>query len=73
MKKLLVKRGGDVVSITAPDDKEMVINESHLANGILTIGEYGPSGLKIAAFHKWDEVIFDAEDHGYIINNEDPF
>lgn len=73
MKKVTIKRGCEKLSITAPDDKEMAVNEGHLAQGILTIGEYGPSGIKVASFINWDEAIFDSEDHGYIIKEENPF
>lgn len=70
MKKLTVKRHGTPITIEAPEGKEMTINDSHLGQGILTIGEYGQSGIKVASFHTWDEVIFDAEDHGYTITDE---
>jgi len=73
MKKITIKRGGDVLTITAPEGKEMAINEGHLAQGILSITEFGSSGIKVAAFADWAEVIFDAERHGYILTPESPF
>ena len=73
MKKLTVKRGSDTLEITAPEGKEMVINENQLIQGVLSIGEYGSSGIKIASFINWDEAIFDAEDHGYTIIEKNPF
>lgn len=68
--KVSVTRGGQTVTITAPEGKEMTLNESHLANRVLTIGEYGASGVKVAAFLNWDEVRFDAESHGYTLVEE---
>lgn len=73
MKKITVRRRGNDITFVAPEDKEMVINEGALANGILAFGEYGPSGLKIATFKEWDEAIFDASDHGYTIDDTLPF
>lgn len=68
MKRLTVIRPvGPAITIEAPKDKEMVIDQSALHDGVLVVGEYGPSGVKIAAFHTWDYATFDAEDHGYKI------
>lgn len=66
MKMITVMRPNyGAVTIEAPEGKEMVYDQSLLAAGILSLGEYGPSGTKIAAFHDWDEAIFHAE--GYTI------
>jgi hypothetical protein len=73
MKKISIKRGGDVLTITAPEGKDMAINEGHLAQGILSITEFGSSGVKVAAFADWAEVIFDAESHGYELIEENRF
>ena len=73
MKRITIVRQGERLTITAPEGKSMAINEGVLAHGILSVGEYGPSGIKIAAFSDWNEAIFDAEDHGYTIGIENPF
>lgn len=73
MKKIKIIRGGVggiEMTIEAPEDKEMVIDQNSLANGILSIGEYGTSGIKVAAFREWSEAIFDCEDKGYKITSE---
>jgi hypothetical protein len=72
MKHITVTRRGEKLTIIAPADKQMSINEGTLARGILTIGEYGPSGIRIATFAEWDEAIFDAEDHGYTVIQQNP-
>lgn len=61
------RKGGIEVTIEAPADKDMVVDQSALHQGILSIGEYGTSGYKIAAFKDWDEAWFGAEAHGYKI------
>ena len=73
MKTIIVKRHGERLKIEAPEGKVMAINDASLAQGILSIGEYGPSGVKIAAFADWSEVIFDCEEHGYTLTEMDPF
>ena len=73
MKRISIKRQGETLTIVAPADKEMVVDHEALRSGVLSIGEYGPSGIKIAAFHTWDEAIYDAEDRGYTLNEENPF
>jgi hypothetical protein len=73
MKKVTIVRQGQALTITAPEGKVMSVNEGHLAHGILSIGEFGASGVKIACFSDWSEVIFDSEDHGYTINEDHPF
>jgi hypothetical protein len=56
------------VKIVAPEGKEMVFDPSLLQHGVLSLGEYGQSGLKIAAFRNWDQALFcDAEGEGYKI------
>ena len=73
IKRISVTRRGEVLTISAPEGKAMAINDGILQHGILSISEFGPSGIKIAAFADWSEVIFDAEDHGYVLNIENPF
>lgn len=73
MKRATIKRCGERVVITAPKDKELAIDMGQLQHGVLSIGEYGPSGQKICMMINWDEVWFDAEDHGYIIEEKAPF
>lgn len=66
MKNLKVYRNGhDPIEITAPADKDMVFDPALLQHGVLSVGEYGPSGYKIAAFNVWDYAVFDEGDHGY--------
>ena len=73
MKRISIRRQGEVMTISAPEGKAMAIDAGHLAHGILSVGEYGSGGIKIAAFSDWSEAIFDAEDAGYIFNIENPF
>ncbi len=73
MKRITVTRHGEALTITAPADKDMTIDGGLLQHGVLSIGEYGPSGIKIATFMDWTEAIFDAEDHGYTIKVDHPF
>jgi hypothetical protein len=73
MKKVTVTSGADTIEILAPEDKEMTINENALLSGVLSINEYGSSGIKIAAFRNWEKVVFDAEGAGYTITNTTPF
>lgn len=62
MKTITVMRPSyGAITIEAPEGKEMVYDQNLLAAGILSLGEYGPSGTKIAAFHEWDEAIFHSE------------
>ena len=56
------------VCIEAPDGVGIVFDPGMLQQGILMLGEFGPSGVKIAAFKDWDEAWFDAENHGYKIS-----
>lgn len=70
MKTVCIRRRGEVVKISAPLDKDMVVDQSALHQGILAIGEYGQSGYKIVAMKDWDEAWFGAEDVGYIIKEE---
>jgi hypothetical protein len=56
------------VSIKAPEDKSMAFDPSLLQHGILSIGEYGTSGIKVAAFNNWDQALFlDPDGNGYTI------
>lgn len=67
MKKIEIYDGlGDPVAvIEAPEDKSMVFDAGLLQHGVLSIGEYGQSGQKIAAFNQWAYAIFDAGGAGY--------
>lgn len=65
--------GVDDIRIVAPEGKEMAFDNGLLQHGILSIGEYGASGQKIAAFKDWAYVTFDAEGAGYTIENPRPF
>lgn len=67
MKKVTIIRGGEETTITAPDDKQMVFDPALLQHGILSIGEYGASGIKICAFKDWDNAIFLTGDEGYTV------
>ena len=68
MKKAYVRTERGVMSIEAPEDKEMVFDPALLQHGILSIGEYGSSGIKVAAFKEWRDAVFiDAEEAGYTI------
>lgn len=73
MKKATIYRSSGAITIQAPEGKEMAINDGHLAHGMLSFTEHGPSGIKIAAFNDWSEVVFDCEAHGYTITEENPF
>lgn len=73
MKTIRIERRGQSVTIVAPTDKEMAVDQNALQQGILSIGEFGTSGIKVAAFHDWDEVWFGAEAAGYKISEEAPF
>jgi len=73
MKKLTITRNGEKLRIEAPEGKSMAIDQQALINGVVAVGEYGPSGIKIAAFSDWTEVIFDCEDAGYTITEVNPF
>jgi hypothetical protein len=73
IKRISVRRQGEVLTIVAPEGKAMAINDGILSHGILCIGEFGSGGIKIAAFSDWSEVIFDAEDYGYTMTIENPF
>lgn len=70
MKTITVIRHGKSVTINAPADKEMVVDQSALHQRVLSIGEYGTSGIKIAAFTDWDEAWFGSEAAGYKITRE---
>ena len=71
MKKVIVTtHGGEEITIEAPEDKEMAIDQSLLQHGVLALGEYGTSGIKIAAFRDWRIADFGAE--GYVIRGH-PF
>lgn len=72
MKKVTVfRRDGDdkimKVTINAPEDKEIVFDPALLQHGVLSLGEYGPSGIKIAAFNRWDQAVFLNGDEGYTV------
>lgn len=73
MKKITVFRTDKTgtihkVTITAPVDKDMAFDPALLQHGVLSIGEYGTSGIKIAAFNNWDQALFlDASENGYTI------
>lgn len=73
MKRATIKSGIRETVILAPKDKALAIDMGQLAHGVLSIGEYGPSGQKICMLINWDEVWFDAEDHGYTITEKNPF
>lgn len=74
MKKITIRRAnGDRTSITAPDGKDMTVDQGLLQHGVLQVGEYGPSGIKIATFNDWDEAWYDADAAGYVIAEENPF
>lgn len=62
---------GSIVRITAPEGKTMVADPGLLSHGILSIGEYGPSGQKIAAFKDWTVMVYD--DSGYTLEEVNPF
>lgn len=74
MKKVTVFRAdGDKVvkiTLTAPAGKEMVFDPSLLQHGVLSIGEYGSSGTKVAAFNRWDQAVFLEGDEGYLVEAE---
>ena len=60
--------GGIVaVTITAPEGKDIVFDPNLLQHGILSLGEYGASGTKIAAFNNWDQALFLDGSEGYTI------
>ncbi len=64
------KGGIHKVKITAPADKEMVYDPALLQHGVLMLGEYGASGIKIAAFNQWDQALFlDPDGNGYTIES----
>ena len=69
MNKALITRNGAGVEITAPEGKSMVFDPSLLQHGILSLGEYGPSGVKIVAFKNWDDALFLDGSEGYKIKN----
>jgi hypothetical protein len=59
----------EAIQIEAPEGKEMVFDASLLQHGVLSIGEYGPSGIKVAAFKDWNYAVFLSGDEGYTITN----
>jgi hypothetical protein len=67
--KVFFNGANSPIEITAPSDKNMVFDPAVLQHGILAIGEYGPSGIKIAAFREWNYATFGAEAEGYTITN----
>jgi hypothetical protein len=71
MNKAIVSVHGEDFAVTAPEGKTMVFDPSLLAHGVLVLGEYGPSGVKVAAFKDWTMATFEAE--GYSIIIERPF
>jgi hypothetical protein len=73
MRKMTITRNGEKLQIEAPEGKSMTIDQQALINGVVAVGEYGPSGIKIAAFSDWTEVIFDCEDAGYVLTELNPF
>jgi hypothetical protein len=74
MKKIIVRHGSDGTVITAPEGKTMAIDNGMLQHGVLMIGEYGASGIKVAAFMDWSHaLLIDDGDEGYSIKVENPF
>lgn len=74
MKKITITRGCDETIIEAPSDKEMVFDAGLLQHGVLSIGEYGASGIKICAFKEWDNAFFlDADGNGYTVTTPPTF
>jgi hypothetical protein len=71
MQKARVYTLGETLLIEAPEGKTMVFDGQQLNHGILTLGDYGPSGQKIAAFKDWSRAEFFAD--GYTITVENPF
>lgn len=70
MKKITVFRAiGGAVTIEAPKDKEMAYDAGLMQHGVLAIGEYGPSGVKIAAFNDWSYVNFEAPEYKVTVAN----
>lgn len=71
MKKVTISFNGSETTIVAPAGKEMVFDGGMLQGGILSIGEYGSSGIKICAFRNWDHAMFVENDDGtgYTITN----
>lgn len=67
MQKVTISSHIGDTTITAPEGKEMVFDPALLQHGILSLGEYGPSGLKICAFKDWDNAIFLKDEDGYTI------
>lgn len=59
----------EAIVIEGPKDKQMVFDASLLQHGVLSIGEYGQSGIKIAAFNDWNYAVFLSGDEGYTITN----
>ena len=74
MKQIIVFRrdaNGKIfrVKIAAPEGKVMSYDASLLQHGVLSVGEYGASGIKIAAFNNWDQALFlDPDGNGYTID-----
>lgn len=60
---------GEEMLVTAPEDKEMVFDPGLLQHGVLALGEYGPSGTKIAAFKEWTMATFGADGYTVAVNN----
>jgi len=74
MKTVIVTSNvGEELQIKAPADKTMAIDTGLLASGILSIGEYGTSGIKIAAFKDWSSARFVDDDAGYTFAVINPF
>lgn len=69
MKKITIIHNGEETTITAPEGKEMVFDGALLQHGVLSLGEYGPSGTKICAFNNWDHALFfeNGDESGYTI------
>lgn len=75
MKKVVIHYGGcETATIEAPDDKDMAFDTGLMQHGVLSIGEYGASGIKICAFKQWDHAWFlDEGGNGYTVTNPNPF
>lgn len=61
-----------VTIIQSPSGKTMAFDPALLQHGVLSIGEYGANGVKIAAFKHWHEAIFLNGSEGYTIQRSLP-
>lgn len=68
MQKVNIATNSGITIIEAPEGKTMVFDQDALRHGVLVLGEYGPSGVKLAAFKDWNEAIFINDgDAGYSV------